>query len=152
VCVCVLGAAYARAETELREFVEMTHFPFLASPMGKGVIPDNHPRSGTRLTKNHYYIIEFVLCYPITYKVEIRLVSAARSFALKEADVILLVGARLNWMFHYGQPPKYSTSYTLLNIDTYIMSNTSSFFFRLSFIGFFRSNQIKSNQMIYVFF
>jgi 2-hydroxyacyl-CoA lyase 1 len=72
------GAAYACAEIELRRFIETTRFPFLPSPMGKGVIPDDH-----------------TFC-----------VSAARSSALKDAETILLVGARLNWMFHFGQPPK----------------------------------------------
>ena len=39
------GAAYARAEDEVREFIEATQLPFLASPMGKGVMPDDHPLS-----------------------------------------------------------------------------------------------------------
>ena len=34
--------------------------------------------------------------------------SSARSYALKNADIILLVGARLNWILHYGRPPRYA--------------------------------------------
>ncbi|KAL1924694.1 uncharacterized protein VTP21DRAFT_4348 [Calcarisporiella thermophila] len=68
------GAAYARAEEELRRFVDVTGFPFLPTPMAKGVISDKHP-----------------LC-----------IASARSKALAEADVILLLGARLNWVLHFG--------------------------------------------------
>jgi 2-hydroxyacyl-CoA lyase 1 len=57
--------------------------------MGKGVISDHHP-----------------LC-----------VSAARSKALKEADVVVLVGARLNWILHYGQAPKWSSDVRYIHID-----------------------------------
>lgn len=41
--LCPTGAAYGRAETVLREFVEMSDLPFLPTPMGKGVLPDDHP-------------------------------------------------------------------------------------------------------------
>lgn len=37
------GAAYSRAENEVKSFVENTGFPFLPTPMGKGVIDDEHP-------------------------------------------------------------------------------------------------------------
>ena len=73
------GAAYARAEAEIRKFAAMTNIPVLATPMGKGVIPDSSPS----------------------------LVSAARSTALEGADTVLLLGARLNWMLHFGQPPRW---------------------------------------------
>ena len=39
------GAAYSRAEDEVRQFLEATQLPYLASPMGKGVMPDDHPLS-----------------------------------------------------------------------------------------------------------
>ena len=54
--------------------------PFLRSPMGKGVMPDDHPLS----------------------------VAAARTLALQNADVVFLMGARFNWIFHFGQPPRYA--------------------------------------------
>jgi len=74
------GAAYARAEEVLSKLVTKTGIPFLPTPMGKGVISDAHH-----------------LC-----------VGASRTRALKEADVIVLIGARLNWILHYGQEPRYS--------------------------------------------
>ncbi|KAI8368270.1 thiamine pyrophosphate enzyme, N-terminal TPP binding domain-containing protein [Radiomyces spectabilis] len=83
------GAAYARAEYEIRQLVEATQIPFLPTPMGKGVVSDTHP-----------------LC-----------VSAARSKALKEADVVLLIGARLNWILHYGHSPRWSSSVRYIHID-----------------------------------
>ncbi|EEP76707.1 conserved hypothetical protein [Uncinocarpus reesii 1704] len=66
------GAAYARAEFSIRQLVEGTRIPFLPTPMGKGVMPDSH--------------------YLNT--------SSARSVALRNADVVLLLGARLNWILH----------------------------------------------------
>src|SRR5690606_15861834 len=74
------GMAWSRAEDEVRAFIERTKLPFLASPMGKGVMDDNHPLS----------------------------VGAARSTALKEADVIFVMGARLNWIMHYGMSPRFN--------------------------------------------
>jgi 2-hydroxyacyl-CoA lyase 1 len=68
------GAAHSRAEEELKKLVESLQLPFLSSPMGKGVVAESHP-----------------YC-----------VGAARSLALEKADVVLLVGARLNWMFQFG--------------------------------------------------
>jgi 2-hydroxyacyl-CoA lyase 1 len=83
------GAAYARAEDEVREFIEGTQLPFLATPMGKGVMPDDHPLS----------------------------VGAARSFVLQNADVVLLMGARLNWILHFGMPPRFNPDVRVLQMD-----------------------------------
>ena len=74
------GMAWSRAEAEVRAFIDKTKLPFLNSPMGKGVMPDDHPLS----------------------------VGAARSHALREADVIVLLGARLNWIMHFGLPPRFA--------------------------------------------
>jgi len=83
------GMAWSRAEDEVRAFIERTQLPFLASPMGKGVLDDNHPLS----------------------------VGAARSHALKEADVVFLMGARFNWIMHYGQPPRFSKDVRVVQLD-----------------------------------
>ncbi|MDA1309822.1 MAG: oxalyl-CoA decarboxylase [Proteobacteria bacterium] len=83
------GMAWSRAEDEVRAFVERTQLPFLASPMGKGVIDDNHPLS----------------------------VGAARSHALKEADVIFLMGARLNWIMHFGSKPRFKEGVKIIQLD-----------------------------------
>ncbi|MET3356286.1 UNVERIFIED_ORG: oxalyl-CoA decarboxylase [Xanthobacter viscosus] len=69
------GAAYAQADEEIRAFVENSGIPFLPMSMAKGLLPDTHPQSA----------------------------GAARSTALKDADVVLLVGARLNWLLSHGK-------------------------------------------------
>jgi 2-hydroxyacyl-CoA lyase 1 len=83
------GMAWARAETEVRDFIERTQLPFLRSPMGKGVVPDDHPLS----------------------------VSAARTLALQQADVIFLMGARFNWIFHFGLPPRFAKDVKVIQLD-----------------------------------
>jgi 2-hydroxyacyl-CoA lyase 1 len=83
------GMAWSRAEEEVRAFIARTGVPFLASPMGKGVMDDNHPLS----------------------------VGAARSHALQEADVIVLMGARLNWIMHFGRPPRFNKNVRIVQLD-----------------------------------
>jgi 2-hydroxyacyl-CoA lyase 1 len=83
------GMAWSRADDEVRAFVERTQVPFLASPMGKGVMDDTHPLS----------------------------VGAARSHALQEADVIFLLGARLNWIMHFGLPPRFNKKVRIVQLD-----------------------------------
>ncbi|XP_069552277.1 2-hydroxyacyl-CoA lyase 1 [Brachyistius frenatus] len=83
------GAAYGRAGTVLREFVELSGLPFLPTPMGKGVLPDDHPNC----------------------------VAAARSRALLQADVVLLLGARLNWILHFGLPPRFNPNVKIIQVD-----------------------------------
>jgi oxalyl-CoA decarboxylase len=69
------GAAYAQADAEIRKFIETTGVPYLPMSMAKGLLPDNHAQSA----------------------------SAARSYVLAEADVVMLVGARLNWLLSHGK-------------------------------------------------
>ncbi|XP_063159914.1 2-hydroxyacyl-CoA lyase 1 isoform X3 [Candoia aspera] len=83
------GAAYSRAENSIRKLVDQCGLPFLPTPMGKGVVPDNHP-----------------YC-----------VAAARSRALQYADVIVLLGARLNWILHYGLPPRFHPDVKVIQVD-----------------------------------
>ena len=83
------GAAYSRAEDEVQEFIEKTQLPYLASPMGKGLLPDDHPLS----------------------------VAAGRSYALQNADLVFLIGARLNWIMHFGQPPRFAENVRVIQLD-----------------------------------
>jgi oxalyl-CoA decarboxylase len=69
------GAAYAQADADIRAFVEKTGIPYLPMSMAKGLLPDTHPQSA----------------------------GAARSTVLKEADVVMLIGARLNWLLSHGK-------------------------------------------------
>jgi 2-hydroxyacyl-CoA lyase 1 len=81
--------AWARAEKELRSLVDLLQMPFLPTPMGKGVVDDSHELN----------------------------VSPARTLALREADVILLLGARLNWMLHFGKPPRFKNDVKIIQLD-----------------------------------
>jgi 2-hydroxyacyl-CoA lyase 1 len=83
------GAALSRSEDAINTLINTHNIPFLPTPMGKGVVPDTHPLNTT----------------------------SARSAALKSADVILLLGARLNWILHYGASPKYHPNVQIIQID-----------------------------------
>ncbi len=83
------GAAYAGAEADIRTFVEATGIPFLPMSMAKGLLPDDHPQSA----------------------------AAARSLVLRDADVVMLVGARLNWLLGHGRPPHWSTDSRFIQVD-----------------------------------
>ena len=83
------GMAWSRAEGEVRAFVERTQIPFVRSPMGKGVMPDDHPLA----------------------------VSAARTLALQQADVVFLMGARFNWIFHFGLAPRFAKDVKVIQLD-----------------------------------
>ena len=69
------GAAYAQADEAVRALVEKTGYPYIPMSMAKGLLPDTHPQSA----------------------------GAARSTVLKDSDVVLLVGARLNWLLSHGK-------------------------------------------------
>src|SRR5262250_2026315 len=69
------GAAYAQADDAIRAFVEKSGAPFLPMSMGKGLLPDTHPQCA----------------------------GAARSTVLKDSDVVMLIGARLNWLLSHGK-------------------------------------------------
>ena len=83
------GVAYAGASELAKQFIERHNIPFLPTPMGKGVISDKHPNC----------------------------VAAARSRALLQCDVILLLGARLNWQLHFGRPPRFSSSVKVVQVN-----------------------------------
>jgi oxalyl-CoA decarboxylase len=83
------GAAYAQADNEIRTFVEKTGIPFLPMSMAKGLLPDNHPQSA----------------------------AAARSLVLSQADVVMLIGARLNWLLAHGKAPRWSPNVRFVQVD-----------------------------------
>lgn len=83
------GAAYAQADTAIRRFIETTGLPYLPMSMAKGLLPDDHPQS----------------------------VAAARSLALRRANVVMLVGARLNWLLSHGEAPHWNPDATFIQVD-----------------------------------
>ncbi len=75
------GAAYAQADDAIRSFVEKSGVPFLPMSMGKGLLPDTHPQCA----------------------------GAARSTVLAQSDVVMLIGARLNWLLSHGKGKAWGT-------------------------------------------
>jgi oxalyl-CoA decarboxylase len=83
------GAAYARADMEIRSFIETTGIPFLPMSMAKGLLPDEHAQSA----------------------------AAARSYAIGNADVVVLAGARLNWLLSHGRAPLWNPNTKFVQVD-----------------------------------
>jgi oxalyl-CoA decarboxylase len=83
------GAAYAQADEAIRELIEKSHIPYLPMSMAKGLLPDTHAQSA----------------------------SAARSYVLAEADVVLLIGARLNWLLSHGKGKTWGKPKQFIQID-----------------------------------
>ncbi|MSP45837.1 MAG: oxalyl-CoA decarboxylase [Xanthobacteraceae bacterium] len=75
------GAAYAQTDDAIRSFVEKSGAPFLPMSMGKGLLPDTHPQCA----------------------------GAARSTVLAQSDVVMLIGARLNWLLSHGKGKTWGT-------------------------------------------
>ncbi|WP_213772955.1 oxalyl-CoA decarboxylase [Bradyrhizobium sp. dw_78] len=83
------GAAYSQADADIRAFIERTGIPFIPMSMAKGLLPDDHPQSA----------------------------AAARSYALAQADAVMLIGARLNWLLGHGKSPQWSATAKFVQLD-----------------------------------
>ena len=83
------GLAWSDASEEVRTLVDRLQIPFVPSPMGKGVLPDDHPLN----------------------------TAGARSYALANADLVILAGARFNWVFHFGEEPRFQANKKVVQID-----------------------------------
>jgi oxalyl-CoA decarboxylase len=83
------GAAYAQADDAIRALIEKTGIPFLPMSMAKGLLPDTHPQCA----------------------------GAARSTVLKESDVVMLIGARLNWLLSHGKGKTWGEAKKFIQID-----------------------------------
>ncbi len=83
------GVLWAQAEEEIRALVERASIPFYATPQGRGAIPEDHPLS-------------FL---------------GARGAAWREADLIVLIGTRQNYVIGYARPPRWNAAAKLIQID-----------------------------------
>ena len=83
------GILWSGAGAELRAFVEATGIPFFTTPQGRGVVPEDHVRA-----------------FP-----------AARSMAFREADVVLVIGARANSMLSFLRAPRFSPTARFINVN-----------------------------------
>jgi acetolactate synthase-1/2/3 large subunit len=85
------GILWSDASAALQEFIDLTGIPFYTTPQGRGVIPEDHS-----------------LCF-----------LGARSKAFREADVVLIVGTRLNFIVGFGLPPRWASNAKVIQVDVY---------------------------------
>jgi acetolactate synthase-1/2/3 large subunit len=83
------GILWSEAWSELQQFVELTGMPFYTTPQARGVIPEDH-----------------ALCF-----------LGARSKAFREADVVLVIGTRLNFIVGFGLPPRWAADVKVIQVD-----------------------------------
>ena len=83
------GVIWSQAWTELQSFVEKSGIPFYTTPQGRGVLPDDHPLSFLTM----------------------------RSSAFKDADLILIIGTRMNYIIGHAAPPRFAANATIARID-----------------------------------
>ncbi|MDP6709320.1 MAG: thiamine pyrophosphate-binding protein [Alphaproteobacteria bacterium] len=83
------GILWSDASEELREFVDKAGIPFYTTPQGRGVIPEDHP-----------------YCY-----------LTVRSAAFREADLIMIIGTRMNYIIGHAAPPRFNADATIVRID-----------------------------------
>ena len=83
------GVLWSGATGELRDFIDSTGLPFFTTPQGRGVIAEDHPR-----------------CFP-----------GARSMAFREADVVLVVGARANSMLSFLRAPRFASDARFISVN-----------------------------------
>ena len=83
------GVIWSRAWTEMQAFVEAAGIPFYTTPQGRGVVPDDHPCS---------YL-------------------AMRSSAFRDADLIIVLGTRMNYIIGHASPPRFGPAAKIARID-----------------------------------
>ena len=83
------GVIWADAADEMQQFVDATGIPFFTTPQGRGVVPEDHPR-----------------CF-----------LSARSLAFREADVILFLATRFNYVISHGQAPRFNADAKTIQVN-----------------------------------
>lgn len=83
------GVIWSQAWPELQAFVEQTGIPFYTTPQGRGVLPDDHDYSYLTM----------------------------RSSAFREADLIIVIGTRMNYIIGHAAPPRFNAAATIARID-----------------------------------
>ena len=83
------GVIWSRAWSEMQQLVEKAGIPFYTTPQGRGVVPDDHPLS---------YL-------------------SMRSTAFKDADLIIVLGTRMNYIISHAAPPRFNADAKIARID-----------------------------------
>lgn len=85
----IIGKGSSIYSKELRGFINKYKFPFCPTPMAKGILPDSHNFN----------------------------MNGCRSLALSTTDIVLTLGARLNWILHFGEAPRWKSGATFIQVD-----------------------------------
>ena len=83
------GVWWSDGARSLHELVDATGIPFYTTPISRGLIPEDHALAFLN----------------------------ARSKAFTEADVVLAVGTRFNWMVQFGRPPRFAADMKVIHVD-----------------------------------
>jgi thiamine pyrophosphate-dependent acetolactate synthase large subunit-like protein len=83
------GVLWSHAWDEMRQFVEKAGIPFYTTPQGRGVVPDDHPYSYLTM----------------------------RNDAFREADLIIILGTRTNYVIGHALPPRFRAEAKIARID-----------------------------------
>ena len=83
------GVLWSHAWDEMRQFVEKAGIPFYTTPQGRGVVPDDHPLSWLTM----------------------------RNDAFREADLIVILGTRTNYVIGHALPPRFRAEAKVARID-----------------------------------
>ena len=83
------GVWWSDGAAALQTFVEAAGIPFYTKPISRGLIPEDHALSFLN----------------------------ARSTAFTEADVLLAVGTRFDWMIQFGRPPRFGADVKVIHVD-----------------------------------
>src|SRR5437667_386173 len=83
------GVWWSDGAAALQAFVEASGIPFYTTPISRGLIPEDHALAFLN----------------------------ARSKAFTEADVVLAVGTRFNWVIQFGRPPRFAADLKVIHVD-----------------------------------
>jgi thiamine pyrophosphate-dependent acetolactate synthase large subunit-like protein len=83
------GVLWSRAWEEMHALVDAAGIPFYTTPQGRGVVPDDHPYSYMTM----------------------------RSGAFRDADLIIVLGTRMNYIIGHASPPRFGGNAVIARID-----------------------------------
>jgi len=83
------GVWWSDAAAAFQAFIEATGIPFYTTPLSRGTVPEDHPLAFLN----------------------------ARAKAFAQADVILSVGTRFNYIVQFGRPPRFAESLKVIQVD-----------------------------------
>ena len=83
------GVWWSDGAEAFQALVEAAGIPFYTTPISRGTVPEDHPLAFLN----------------------------ARAKAFAEADVLLAVGTRFNFVLHFGRPPRFAADLKVIHVD-----------------------------------